>query len=70
MIVLFSEFNIDIGVRVLYTKKDKFLTKIVLVQEKFLPQPKKIYTGMPVMPVTNSWSAFKSSGLMSRQETQ
>ena len=37
---------------VLYTKKDKLATKIANVQN----QPQKLYTGMPVTPVTNSRS--------------
>ena len=53
----YSEFNSDSCVKVLYTKKDKFATKIAYVQDKILPQPQKLYTGMPVMPVTNSRSA-------------
>ena len=36
-----SELNSDICVKVLYTKKDKFVTKIAYVQDKILPQPKK-----------------------------
>ena len=40
----------------LYTKKDKFATKIVYVQDKILPRPQKLYTGMPVTPGTNSRS--------------
>ena len=43
-----------ICVRVLYTKQKKFETKKTYGQDKILPQPKQIYTGMPVMPVTNS----------------
>ena len=43
---------------VLYTKKDKFAPRIAYVQDKkFYPSPKKLYTDMPVMPVTNSRSA-------------
>ena len=38
-------------------KKDKFATKMAYVQDKNLPHPQKVYTGMPVMPVTNSRSA-------------
>ena len=53
----YSEFYSDSCVKVLYTKKDKFATKIVYVQDKNLPQPQKLYTGMPAMPVTNSRSA-------------
>ena len=52
----FSEFYRDICVKILYTKKDKFATKIAYVQNQILPQPKKLYTGMPVTPVTNSIS--------------
>ena len=40
----------------MYTKKDKFATKIAYVQDKILPQPQKLYTGMSVTPVTNSMS--------------
>ena len=47
------EFNSDICVKVMYTKKDKFATKIAFVEHKLLPQPQQLYTGMPVMPVTN-----------------
>ena len=52
----YSEFKIHKCVKVLYTTKDKFLTKIEYVQDKILPQPQKLSTGMPVMPVTNSRS--------------
>ena len=50
----YTEFNSDSCVKVLNTKKDKFATKIVYVQDKMLPQPQKLYTGMPVTLVTNS----------------
>ena len=39
-------------------KKDKVATKIAYVQENLLPQPIKLYTGMPVTPVTNSMSGI------------
>ena len=58
----FSEFTSDSCVKVLYTKKDKFATKIAYVQDKILPQPQKPYTCMPVMPVTNSRSDLNVSG--------
>ena len=48
-----SELNTDSCVKVLY----KFVTKIPYVQDKILPQSQKLYTGMPVMPVTNFRSA-------------
>ena len=38
---------------VLYTKTDKFATKIGYVKDQIIPQPKEIYTGMPVTPFTN-----------------
>ena len=41
----------------MYTKTDKIATKIAYVQDKVLSQPPKLYTGMPVMPVTNCRSA-------------
>ena len=53
----YSELNSDSCVKVLYTKKDQLGTKIAAVQDKILPQPQKIYTGMPVTPVTNSRAA-------------
>ena len=31
--------------------KDKFATKIVYVHNNILPQPEKIYIGMPVIPL-------------------
>ena len=31
--------------------------KIAYAKDKILPHPQKLYTGMPVMPVTNSRSA-------------
>ena len=52
----FSEFTSDCCVKVLYTKKDNFVTKISYVQDKNFQKPQKLYTGMPVMPVTNSRS--------------
>jgi hypothetical protein len=52
----YSEFNGDTFVKVLYTKKDKFTTKMANVQDTILRQPQKLYTGMPVMPLTNSRS--------------
>ena len=55
----FSEFNRESCIKVLYTKKEKFATKIAYVQCKVLAQPKTLYTGMPVMPVTNSRSALQ-----------
>ena len=42
MIVIFSEFNSDSFVKVLYKKKDKFITKIAYVQDIILPQPQKL----------------------------
>ena len=45
-----SEFKSYNCVKVLSAKRDKF----AYGQYKILPQPKKIYTGMPVTPVTNS----------------
>ena len=56
----YSEFKSDSCVNVLYTKKDKFATKIAYVQDNILPQPQKLYTGMPVMPVTNSRSVCRA----------
>ena len=58
----------DSCVKILYTKKNKFATKIAYVQNKILPQPQNLYTGMPVTPVTNSisahkWTAYKETGL-------
>ena len=47
----YSEFNNGSCVKVLYMK---FATKIAYVQDKISPKPQKLYTGMPVMPVTNS----------------
>ena len=44
----YSEFNSDSCVKVLYTKTDKFATKIAYVQDKTLPQPPNLYTGIPV----------------------
>ena len=52
----FSEFNHGSFDKVLYTKKYKFATKIAYVQDEMLPQHPQIYTGMPVMPETNSRS--------------
>ena len=37
-------------------RKDKLATKIAYFQDNMLPQPPKLYTGMPVKPVTNSRS--------------
>ena len=51
-----SQFNSDSCVTILYTKKGKFATKIAYVQDEILPQPQKLYTGLPVTPVTNSRS--------------
>ena len=48
--------NSDSFVKVLYTKKDKFATKKAFVQYKNFPQPQKLYTDMPAIPVTNSRS--------------
>ena len=55
---IYSKFNNDSCVKVFHTKKDKFATKKTYVKDKILPQHKQLYTGMPVMPVTNSrsWS--------------
>ena len=50
----YSDLHSDICVNVLYTKKDKFATRIAYVQNKILPPPQKLYTGVPV---TNSRSA-------------
>ena len=44
----YSEFDSDSCVMFLYTKKDKFVTKIGYAQDKILPQPQELYTGMPV----------------------
>ena len=44
------------SLKVLYTKKDKFASKIEYDQDNNLPQPQKLNTGMPVMPVTDSRS--------------
>ena len=67
----YSEFNSDSCIKVLYTKKDKFATQIAYVQDKILPQPQKLYKGMPVTPVTNSRSAHRlrcSHNAMERQK--
>ena len=47
----------------MYAKKDKFVTQIAYVQDKISPQLQQIYTGMPVMPVTN----FKSNSHTNRR---
>ena len=44
----YSEFNSDSCVKALYTKTNKFATKIAYVQDKILPQPQNLYTGNPV----------------------
>ena len=54
-----SEFNSDSCVEVLYTKKDKFGTKIAYVQDQKFTPAQKLYTGMPVTPATNSRSAIR-----------
>ena len=46
----FSELNSNSCVKVLYTEKNKFETKIAYVWDKILPQSQKLYTDMPVMP--------------------
>ena len=53
---LYSEFNSDSCVKVLYTKNSIYY-KTAYVQIKILPKPKMIYTGMSVTPVKNSRSA-------------
>ena len=53
----YSELNCDSCVKVLYTKKYKFETKIEYVQDKILLLTEKLYTGIPVTSVTNSRSA-------------
>ena len=45
---------------VLYSKEDKFATKMAYGQDKVLPEPQKHYTGMPVTPVTNSRSVSET----------
>ena len=57
----FSELNSVSCVKALQTKKEKFATKIAYVQDKILPKHQKFYTGMPVMPVTNSRSGCKET---------
>ena len=37
-------------------RQDRIATKIACVQPNILPEPIKCYTGMPVVPVTNSMS--------------
>ena len=37
-------------------RQDQIKTKIAYVQPNILPKPVEFYTGMPVMPVTNSMS--------------
>ena len=54
----FSEFIFKNCVKVLHTKKNKYTTKIVYVQDKILPKPQELCTGMPVMPVKNSRSDY------------
>ena len=44
--------------KVLYTKKNIFVTKIAYIQDKILPQPQKLSQGVSVMPVTNSRSGL------------
>ena len=46
MIIFILNLTVIVKVKVLYMKKDKIL-----------PQPQKLYTCMPVMPVTNSRSS-------------
>ena len=38
-------------------RQEQIATKIVYVQPKCLPESIEIYTGMPVVPMTNSMSA-------------
>ena len=51
-----SQFKSYSCVKVLYTKKGKFVTKIAYIQDKNLTLAQKLYTCMPVTPVTNSRS--------------
>ena len=37
-------------------RQDRIATKKAYVYQKILPEPIEFYTGMPVMPVTNSMS--------------
>ena len=38
-------------------RQEQIATKIAYVYPKILPEPIEFYTGMPVVPVTNSMSA-------------
>ena len=62
MIVIFLNLPVIFGSRsCTYTKKDNFATKKPYVQDKILPKTQKLFTGMPVMPVTNFRSAYRFS---------
>ena len=54
----YSELNSNSCVKVLYTKKTNSQQKAYIQDKKKITPVQKLYTGMPVTPVTNSRSAF------------
>ena len=58
LIDIFLNFLLIVVSKSCTKRKTNSRQKLCLFKIKFYPSPKKLYTGMPVMPVTNSRSAY------------